>query len=180
MIALTTMLGFERHQKAVAGGLGFEPRQPESESGVLPLDDPPTGSAFAFAVGEPGFIERWRRWQGPFFESFVGLWKGAQRANRPEKKKGPRRSAARSLGRKRPRRATQHLCCGAMEIGCAARRRKGEGQYRCPKFVQAARFLVNTLAGSGPSLRRSFGNGGNQPKTCVLRVRGGLKILASC
>ena len=27
----------------VAGGLGFEPRQPESESGVLPLDDPPTG-----------------------------------------------------------------------------------------------------------------------------------------
>ncbi len=28
----------------VAGGLGFEPRQPESESGVLPLDDPPTGA----------------------------------------------------------------------------------------------------------------------------------------
>src|SRR6478752_6847952 len=27
----------------VAGGLGFEPRQPESESGVLPLDDPPSG-----------------------------------------------------------------------------------------------------------------------------------------
>ena len=26
----------------VAGGLGFEPRQPESESGVLPLDDPPS------------------------------------------------------------------------------------------------------------------------------------------
>jgi hypothetical protein len=26
----------------LAGGLGFEPRQPESESGVLPLDDPPT------------------------------------------------------------------------------------------------------------------------------------------
>jgi hypothetical protein len=25
----------------LAGGLGFEPRQPESESGVLPLDDPP-------------------------------------------------------------------------------------------------------------------------------------------
>ena len=28
----------------VAGGLGFEPRQAESESAVLPLDDPPTGS----------------------------------------------------------------------------------------------------------------------------------------
>jgi hypothetical protein len=26
----------------LAGGLGFEPRQPESESGVLPLDDPPS------------------------------------------------------------------------------------------------------------------------------------------
>jgi hypothetical protein len=25
----------------VAGGLGFEPRQAESESAVLPLDDPP-------------------------------------------------------------------------------------------------------------------------------------------
>src|SRR5579884_1428833 len=30
-----------RHQ--VAGGLGFEPRQAESESAVLPLDDPPSG-----------------------------------------------------------------------------------------------------------------------------------------
>ena len=27
----------------MAGGLGFEPRQAESESAVLPLDDPPTG-----------------------------------------------------------------------------------------------------------------------------------------
>jgi hypothetical protein len=26
----------------VAGGLGFEPRLAESESAVLPLDDPPT------------------------------------------------------------------------------------------------------------------------------------------
>ena len=26
----------------LAGGLGFEPRQAESESAVLPLDDPPT------------------------------------------------------------------------------------------------------------------------------------------
>ena len=29
----------------LAGGLGFEPRQPESESGVLPLDDPPPDGA---------------------------------------------------------------------------------------------------------------------------------------
>ena len=27
--------------KGVAGGQGFEPRQAESESAVLPLDDPP-------------------------------------------------------------------------------------------------------------------------------------------
>lgn len=27
----------------LAGGLGFEPRLAESESAVLPLDDPPTG-----------------------------------------------------------------------------------------------------------------------------------------
>src|SRR5690348_18429121 len=27
----------------LAGGLGFEPRQAESESAVLPLDDPPAG-----------------------------------------------------------------------------------------------------------------------------------------
>ena len=35
----------------MAGGLGFEPRQAESESAVLPLDDPPTG-AFC-PVGQP-------------------------------------------------------------------------------------------------------------------------------
>ena len=29
--------------KQVAGGLGFEPRLAESESAVLPLDDPPPG-----------------------------------------------------------------------------------------------------------------------------------------
>src|ERR1700733_7528226 len=32
-------------QDWVAGGLGFEPRLAESESAVLPLDDPPTGRA---------------------------------------------------------------------------------------------------------------------------------------
>lgn len=30
----------------LAGGLGFEPRFPESKSGVLPLDDPPTRHEF--------------------------------------------------------------------------------------------------------------------------------------
>ena len=29
----------------LAGGLGFEPRLAESESAVLPLDDPPTGNS---------------------------------------------------------------------------------------------------------------------------------------
>src|SRR3989304_9778605 len=30
-------------RRKLAGGLGFEPRLAESESAVLPLDDPPTG-----------------------------------------------------------------------------------------------------------------------------------------
>ncbi len=30
-------------EAAMAGGLGFEPRLAESESAVLPLDDPPNG-----------------------------------------------------------------------------------------------------------------------------------------
>ena len=43
---------------AVAGGLGFEPRQPESESGVLPLDDPPSG--------RPRGTARLDQWPGRF------------------------------------------------------------------------------------------------------------------
>ena len=35
----------------LAGGLGFEPRQAESESAVLPLDDPPKPGS-----GEPGGV----------------------------------------------------------------------------------------------------------------------------
>lgn len=35
----------------MAGGLGFEPRQAESESAVLPLDDPPTGAGQDPALG---------------------------------------------------------------------------------------------------------------------------------
>ncbi len=33
----------------MVGGLGFEPRQAESESAVLPLDDPPTGGPLLYA-----------------------------------------------------------------------------------------------------------------------------------
>src|SRR5882724_8338234 len=33
-----------QYRSYVAGGLGFEPRQAESESAVLPLDDPPMGA----------------------------------------------------------------------------------------------------------------------------------------
>ena len=32
---------YRKERKQVAGGQGFEPRQAESESAVLPLDDPP-------------------------------------------------------------------------------------------------------------------------------------------
>ena len=31
----------DMNKRTVAGGQGFEPRQAESESAVLPLDDPP-------------------------------------------------------------------------------------------------------------------------------------------
>ena len=35
---------YEKQAIKLAGGLGFEPRLAESESAVLPLDDPPTGT----------------------------------------------------------------------------------------------------------------------------------------
>lgn len=38
----------------MAGGLGFEPRQAESESAVLPLDDPPTEAARKARPGSRG------------------------------------------------------------------------------------------------------------------------------
>jgi hypothetical protein len=37
----------------LAGGLGFEPRQAESESAVLPLDDPPMISKACVSASEP-------------------------------------------------------------------------------------------------------------------------------
>ena len=39
--------------KRLAGGLGFEPRQAESESAVLPLDDPPLPGSSGLRNGPP-------------------------------------------------------------------------------------------------------------------------------
>lgn len=46
-------LGLARNRlyRELAGGLGFEPRLAESESAVLPLDDPPPGCPHR-AVGQ--------------------------------------------------------------------------------------------------------------------------------
>ena len=41
--------GVEMLWNKVAGGLGFEPRLAESESAVLPLDDPPPAPVSEFA-----------------------------------------------------------------------------------------------------------------------------------
>jgi hypothetical protein len=43
--------GIRRHRYRMAGGLGFEPRLAESESAVLPLDDPPSGPMQRFPHG---------------------------------------------------------------------------------------------------------------------------------
>ena len=40
-VRLKTKPAFRRVPFSLAGGLGFEPRLEESESSVLPLDDPP-------------------------------------------------------------------------------------------------------------------------------------------
>ena len=42
--------GGNRWDPVLAGGLGFEPRLAESESAVLPLDDPPTKRAARLAL----------------------------------------------------------------------------------------------------------------------------------
>ena len=70
--------GRKAHLSRLAGGLGFEPRLTESESVVLPLDDPPinlgrgrmyslrnvSGQVGSATPGEPGIgrgsIEQWR------------------------------------------------------------------------------------------------------------------------
>src|SRR5215469_13836794 len=56
----------------LVGGLGFEPRQAESESAVLPLDDPPTAGA--------GFKPRLETAQAAIaFAQTVALSKGPRR-----------------------------------------------------------------------------------------------------
>jgi hypothetical protein len=45
----------------LAGGLGFEPRQPESESGVLPLDDPPPNQVDSRISGLPPRLQAFRQ-----------------------------------------------------------------------------------------------------------------------
>ncbi len=57
MVSLRDVIESSRRATKVAGGLGFEPRQPESESGVLPLDDPPMAvGAGALALVSRGLI----------------------------------------------------------------------------------------------------------------------------
>src|SRR5438874_1555906 len=54
----------------VAGGLGFEPRLAESESAVLPLDDPPPGERRAGKRGRQTLIYHVRPgWVGAAGES---------------------------------------------------------------------------------------------------------------
>src|ERR1051326_6265756 len=66
--------------RPLAGGLGFEPRQAESESAVLPLDDPPSGISAGFSgwarleqgkVDGPGFASV-RPLSAPFTERSRG------------------------------------------------------------------------------------------------------------
>ena len=51
----------------LAGGLGFEPRQAESESAVLPLDDPPKSGENPFGTA------RLDQPAAPFKDAFGGL-----------------------------------------------------------------------------------------------------------
>ena len=47
----------------MAGGLGFEPRQAESEFAVLPLDDPPNPGSAGKPAGDGAYNSTWRRGQ---------------------------------------------------------------------------------------------------------------------
>jgi hypothetical protein len=75
----------------LAGGLGFEPRQAESESAVLPLDDPPKpGSrrafrALAFPVGRlgPPLLPRLAR-RGRPYNSYLAAAQERQGRGRPK------------------------------------------------------------------------------------------------
>ena len=62
--------------RLVAGGLGFEPRLAESESAVLPLDDPPTNQLESLgSVGSRDGLRRWR--------SALGVQRGVLLMQRP-------------------------------------------------------------------------------------------------
>src|SRR5579872_1203469 len=51
---------FSKLWKNMAGGLGFEPRLAESESAVLPLDDPPPERRARYYIGRRGTGQRSR------------------------------------------------------------------------------------------------------------------------
>src|SRR5262249_39788166 len=64
--ALRAVAYAPRYRCELAGGLGFEPRQAESESAVLPLDDPPTpGGTCAGSDGQAAAV-----WEGGGSKSF--------------------------------------------------------------------------------------------------------------
>jgi hypothetical protein len=48
-----------QRKQDLAGGLGFEPRLAESESAVLPLDDPPSAAGES-PPGSGGLISEWK------------------------------------------------------------------------------------------------------------------------
>src|SRR4249919_336729 len=77
----------------VAGGLGFEPRLTESETAVLPLDDPPTrpraGKSIAgFGKPQPPRAQA-RTGCGPYIgRTFVTVYPGLLRAIQPPVSRG--------------------------------------------------------------------------------------------
>ena len=95
----------------VAGGLGFEPRQAESEFAVLPLDDPPKGSVDARLANTPpackvraGLASAWIMLACPALvrgraSGGQECWTGPER--RTQKPARPPRCAARGRARSR-------------------------------------------------------------------------------
>ena len=102
----------------LAGGLGFEPRLAESESAVLPLDDPPSAlrrRSSAAATGASGVRRR-------TYHARPGLGRGSGRA----------RSIRSILVARRPRRATPRSVCTIPEH---SGRGRGVGHIlQCPVF----------------------------------------------
>ena len=79
----------------LAGGLGFEPRLTESESAVLPLDDPPTmrrmhGGARAAAAADQRF-EYWVARRALRRPTFLRSTSRASRVTKPALRRAPRR-----------------------------------------------------------------------------------------